>query len=43
MAATLPDPTVTQSGKQYLDLKADQALLDGLARALRDLERATVY
>lgn len=44
LTATLSDPTVTQSGKQYLDLKADQwALLEELAKALKAFECATVY
>ncbi|XP_034565509.1 zinc finger BED domain-containing protein 1-like [Notolabrus celidotus] len=44
LTATLSDPTVTQSGKRYLDLKADQwALLEELAKALQAFECATVY
>ncbi|XP_061578646.1 zinc finger BED domain-containing protein 4-like isoform X2 [Cololabis saira] len=44
LTATLSDPTVTQSNKQYLDLKADQwLLLEELAKALEAFECATVY
>ncbi|XP_074535564.1 E3 SUMO-protein ligase ZBED1-like [Halichoeres trimaculatus] len=44
LTAVLSDPTVTQSQKQYLDLKPDQwALLDELARALQAFECATVF
>lgn len=44
LTATLSDPAVTQRGKQYLDLKADQwTLLDELAKALQAFECATVY
>ncbi|KAK1900659.1 Zinc finger BED domain containing protein 1 [Dissostichus eleginoides] len=44
LTATLSDPAVTQRGKHYLDLKADQwTLLDELAKALQAFECATVY
>ena len=44
LTATLSDPTVTQKGKQYLDLKPDQwALLEELATPLQAFESATVY
>lgn len=44
LTATLSDPTVTQKGKQYLDLKPDQwTLLEELAKALQAFESATVY
>lgn len=44
VTATLSDPTTTQAGKRYLDLKPDQwALLEELAKALEAFECATVY
>lgn len=44
LTATLSDPSVTQRGKQYLDLKPDQwTLLEDLAKALEPFEGATVY
>ena len=44
LTATLSDTTVTQRGKRYLDLKADQwNLLEELSTALKPFECATVF
>ena len=44
VTATLSDSTVTQRGKRYLDLKADQwNLLEELSTALKPFECATVF
>ncbi len=44
VTATLSDPSVTQRGKRYLDLKADQwSLLEELSTALKPFECATVF
>ncbi|CAL9687558.1 unnamed protein product [Knipowitschia caucasica] len=44
ITATLSDPEVTQRGKRFLDLKADQwSLLEELEQALKPFECATVY
>lgn len=42
--ATLSDPSLTQRGKRYLDLKPDQwSLLEELSAALKPFECATVF
>nr|XP_061819122.1 E3 SUMO-protein ligase ZBED1-like [Nerophis lumbriciformis] len=44
ITATLSDPEVTQRGKHFLDLKADQwSLLEELEQVLKPFECATVY
>ncbi|XP_053551460.1 E3 SUMO-protein ligase ZBED1-like [Bombina bombina] len=44
VTAALSDPSVTQRGKHYLDLKPDQwSILEELSTALKPFEFATVY